>query len=67
MTKLKAGTYVIVVVDRSKIDNFHLKGSGINTIDKRMRAAFVGTATWRVSLSPGNAPQSNEGAGAPRD
>ena len=30
VTKLKAGTYVFKIADKSKIHNFHLTGPGVN-------------------------------------
>ena len=47
---VKAGTYSIVVRDRSKLHNFHLVGKGVN---KRSALAAVGTTTWKVKLSKG--------------
>jgi plastocyanin len=50
VTKLKAGTYKIVVADKSSIHNFHLFGPGVN---KKTSVPFVGTQTWTVKLKPG--------------
>jgi plastocyanin len=50
VTKLKHGTYVIKVADKSNIHNFHLKGPGIN---KLTAVGFVGTKTWTVTLKAG--------------
>jgi plastocyanin len=50
VTKLKHGTYVFKVADKSSIHNFHLKGPGIN---KTTSVAFVGTKTWTVTLKAG--------------
>ncbi|HZT17669.1 MAG TPA: plastocyanin/azurin family copper-binding protein [Gaiellaceae bacterium] len=50
VTKLKAGTYTIKVADKSKIHNFHLVGPGVN---KKTAVAFVGSATWKVTLKKG--------------
>jgi hypothetical protein len=47
---LKAGAVKVVVVDSSKIDNFHLKGPGIS---KATGVAFTGTVTWRLKLKAG--------------
>ena len=47
---VKAGTYSIVVRDRSKVHNFHLVGAGVN---KRSAVAAVGTTTWKLKLSKG--------------
>ena len=50
LTTVKAGTYSIVVRDRSKAHNFHLVGSGVN---KKSSVAAIGTTTWKVKLSKG--------------
>ena len=50
VTKLKAGTYVIKVVDKSNIHNFHLKGPGVN---KTTTVAQQGTVTWKLTLKAG--------------
>jgi plastocyanin len=47
---LKAGTYTIVVADKSSIHNFHLIGPGVN---KKTTVPFTGTLTWTVKLKPG--------------
>jgi hypothetical protein len=47
---LKAGTYTIVVSDKSSIHNFHLFGPGVN---KTTSVPFTGTKTWTVKLKPG--------------
>ena len=47
---VKAGTYSIVVRDRSKVHNFHLVGKGVN---KRSTLAGVGTVTWKLKLAKG--------------
>lgn len=47
---VKAGTYVIIVRDRSKIHNFHLIGPGVN---KATSVAAVKTYTWKVKLKRG--------------
>jgi plastocyanin len=47
---LKAGTYRIVVADKSSIHNFHLFGPGVN---KKTTVPFTGTRTWIVKLKPG--------------
>lgn len=41
---------VIVVNDRSKTDNFHLVGRGVN---KATGVRFRGRVTWRLTLRPG--------------
>ena len=50
VTKLKHGTYVIKVADKSGIHNFHLKGPGV---DKKTAVTFTGTKTWTVTLKAG--------------
>lgn len=50
VTRLKAGTYVIRVTDRSAVHNFRLKGPGVN---KTTPLAGKGTYTWKVRLEQG--------------
>jgi plastocyanin len=50
VTKLKAGTYVIKVADKSAIHNFRLKGPGVN---KTTPLKGMGTYTWTVTLKKG--------------
>ena len=50
VTKLKAGSYVIKVSDKSKIHNFRLKGPGVN---KTTTVGGTGTSTWKVTLKKG--------------
>jgi plastocyanin len=47
---VKAGTYVIIVRDRSKIHNFHLLEPGVN---KKTSVAAVKSYTWTVKLKRG--------------
>ena len=47
---LKAGSYSVAVRDRSKTDNFHLVGPGVN---KSTSVGFVGSRAWTVSLKKG--------------
>jgi len=47
---LKAGTYKIVVSDKSNIHDFHLKGPGVN---KSTSVGATGTSTWTVKLKKG--------------
>jgi plastocyanin len=47
---LAVGDYEIEVNDLSEHHNFHLTGPGV---DQRTTEAFVGTVTWRVSLTNG--------------
>ncbi len=48
--KLKAGTYKIVVNDRSSSHNFHLFGPGVK---KTTGVSFVGKTVWKVKLVKG--------------
>jgi plastocyanin len=48
--KLKPGTYVVRVSDKSNIHNFHLKGPAVN---KLTSVAAVGTKSWTVKLKAG--------------
>ena len=50
VTKLKAGTYVFKISDKSGIHDFHLSGPGVN---KKTGVGFVGSVTWKLKLSPG--------------
>jgi plastocyanin len=47
---LKAGTYTMVVRDKSSIHNFHLVGPGVN---KKTSVGAVATFTWKVTLKKG--------------
>jgi plastocyanin len=47
---VKAGTYRIVIRDRSAIHNFHLIGPGVN---KKTSVAAVKTYIWTVKLKKG--------------
>jgi plastocyanin len=47
---VKAGTYSIVVRDRTKAHNFHLVGPGVN---RKSTVAGTGTTTWKVKLAKG--------------
>ena len=49
-TSLKAGAYVLTVRDKSKADNFHLRGKGANV---KTGVAFTGSKTWKVRLAKG--------------
>ena len=46
----KAGKAVITIRDRTKKDNFHLVGPGVN---KKTGVAFTGTVKWTVTLRAG--------------
>src|ERR671930_1487666 len=50
VTRLKAGAYVLTVRDRSKTDNFHLRGKGVNV---STGVAFTGSKKWKVRLAKG--------------
>jgi hypothetical protein len=45
-----SGAVVFTVTDRSKRDNFHLSGPGVN---KRTGVGFRGRVTWNLQLEPG--------------
>jgi hypothetical protein len=47
---VSAGTFAITVRDRTKTDNFHLTGPGVN---RKTGVAFRGTLTWKVKLVKG--------------
>jgi hypothetical protein len=48
---VEVGPATLTVNDRSRIDNFHLTGPGVN---KKTGIAFRGRVTWNVSLQPGS-------------
>ncbi len=50
VTKLKAGTYIFKISDKSNIHNFHLFGPGVN---KLTSVGGMGTSTWTLKLKPG--------------
>jgi len=50
VSKLKAGTYVVKVSDKSNIHNFHLKGPGV---DKKTSVGGTGSSSWTVKLTAG--------------
>ena len=50
VSSLSAGSYVLVVRDRSKKHNFHLTGPGVN---RKTTVAGRGTFTWNLTLSAG--------------
>ena len=50
VTKLKAGTYVFKIADKSTIHNFHLTGPGVN---KKTTVGGQGTSTWKLTLKKG--------------
>jgi plastocyanin len=49
--KLKAGTYVFKIADKSNIHNFHLKGPGV---DKTTSVGSQGSFTWKLKLKKGS-------------
>ena len=48
--RLDAGVYTLVVHDRTRTDNFHLLGLGVN---KKTGIKFAGSKTWTIALSSG--------------
>lgn len=50
VSQLAAGRYVVSVRDRTKLDNFHLQGPGVN---RKTGVGFVGRASWTVTLRDG--------------
>lgn len=50
--RLAAGSYRVTVRDRSRRDNFHLTGAGVN---KATGVRFRGTITWTVGFQAGQA------------
>jgi plastocyanin len=50
VSKLKAGTYVFKIADKSSLHNFHLTGPGVN---KKTSVAKTGTSTWKLKLKKG--------------
>jgi plastocyanin len=50
VSKLKAGTYIFKINDRSNIHNFHLTGPGVN---KKTPVGKTGTFTWKLKLKKG--------------
>ena len=51
VTRLRAGSYVLTVRDRSSRQNFHLVGP--RSIDKKTGTKFVGTVKWTLSFRGG--------------
>jgi plastocyanin len=47
---LTAGAFLITVRDRTRVDNFHLRGPGVN---KSTGVRFRGTVRWAVTLRAG--------------
>ena len=50
VTKLKAGTYVFKIADKSNIHNFHLTGPGVN---KSTSVGATTNVTWKLTLKKG--------------
>ncbi|HEX5449630.1 MAG TPA: plastocyanin/azurin family copper-binding protein [Gaiellaceae bacterium] len=50
VTKLKAGTYIFKISDKSSIHNFHLIGPGVNKLTSVGR---TGVTTWKLKLRRG--------------
>lgn len=46
---MRTGTYTVVVRDRSRIHNAHLRGPGYNRATKPL--TFTGSQTWKVKLA----------------
>lgn len=51
VTNLRAGTYVLVVSDRSPIHDFHISGPGLNKVVTGV--SLVGSKTIRIKLRRG--------------
>ena len=50
VSKLKAGTYIFKISDKSSQHNFHLTGPGVN---KTTSVGKTGTFTWKLKLKKG--------------
>jgi hypothetical protein len=50
LTTMQAGAVVLTVNDRTRVDNFHLTGPGVN---RKTGVAFRGRVTWRLTLNAG--------------
>jgi len=50
LATITAGAVILTVNDRTRVDNFHLTGPGVN---RKTGVAFRGRATWRLTLQPG--------------
>jgi len=50
VTKLKAGTYIFKIADKSEAHNFRLTGPGVN---KTTSVEGQGTTTWKLKLKKG--------------
>jgi plastocyanin len=47
---IEAGPVALTVNDRTRVNNFHLTGPGVN---RKTGVAFRGRVTWRLTLKPG--------------
>src|SRR5215210_6677187 len=52
VTTLKAGLYKVVIVDKSNMHNFHLKGPGYSRVLTGI--TYKGTKTFLITLKPGS-------------
>ena len=50
VSKLKAGTYLFKISDRSAIHDFHLSGPGVS---KKTSVGGTGSTTWKLTLKRG--------------
>jgi plastocyanin len=50
LTTMQAGAVILRVNDRTRVDNFHLTGPGVN---RKTGVAFRGRVTWRLTLNAG--------------
>ena len=50
LTTIPAGRVILTINDRTRVDNFHLTGPGVN---RKTGVAFRGRATWNLTLQPG--------------
>jgi plastocyanin len=50
LTTMQAGPVVLIVNDRTRVDNFHLTGPSVN---RKTGVAFRGRVTWRLTLNAG--------------
>ena len=50
VTKLKAGTYIFKISDKSNLHDFHLKGPGVNKTTSTPKKSNV---TWTLTLKKG--------------
>ena len=50
VSKLKRGTYIFKIADKSSIHNFHLTGPGVN---KTTSVGGKGASTWKLKLKKG--------------